>query len=179
MELRDWSLATYGSLLLLKLMDFGNKSFYNMDSTLNLYNDTFEALKTELEEDRVTIDSVINLKNILFDFDKWNIRKDAMMALDEWVVFLNQYPDEKVSLKAHTDVRESNQYNENLGNKRVKSTLEYLLKAGISKERLVEESYGEEKLFSDCGEDCEDEVQHQKNRRTEILVIRKLGMEIR
>jgi len=146
---------------------------YNMDSSLNMYDSTYSALTTKFEKERVTIDSVVTLKNVLFDFDKSNIREDAVAALDEWLVFLNQYPDQKISLGSHTDTRGSNKYNERLGKRRIKSTLKYLLKAGISKDRFVKGSYGEEQLFSDCGEDCEDEVAHQNNRRTEILVIRE------
>jgi outer membrane protein OmpA-like peptidoglycan-associated protein len=145
---------------------------YNMDSTLNIYDGTYEALIQQFINDRVVVDSVITLKNVLFDFDEHIIREDAEITLDHWVAFLNQYPNEKVSLGSHTDVRGSNKYNERLGKRRIKATLKYLLDAGISKDRFMESSYGEEKLFDDCDNDCEDEVRHQNNRRTEILVIR-------
>jgi outer membrane protein OmpA-like peptidoglycan-associated protein len=87
-------------------------------------------------------------------------------------VFLNQYPDTRISLGAHTDVRASNQYNERLAQQRVRNAREYLLNAGIPSGRLEAAAFGEEKPFTDCtNEDCE-EQEHQYNRRTEILIIR-------
>ena len=109
---------------------------YTMDSTF-MFNNTFEDLSVQFEEDWVEIDSVITLQNVLFDFDKHNIREDAAFALDEWVAFLNQYPNEKISLGSHTDVRGSNEYNERLAKRRIKSTLKYLIKAGISSDRFI------------------------------------------
>jgi tetratricopeptide (TPR) repeat protein len=68
---------------------------YNMDSTLNIYDGTYEALIQQFINDRVVVDSVITLKNVLFDFDEHIIREDAEITLDHWVAFLNQYPNDK------------------------------------------------------------------------------------
>lgn len=146
--------------------------FFNKGNELQVSQVSLQDLKTNFEKDHIKIDSIVNLKNVLYDFDKYNIREDASKALDEWVVFLNQYPDEKISLSSHTDVRGTNKYNERLAKRRVKAAVKYLIKAGISKDRFVEKSYGEEKLWETCEEEDCDENQHQNNRRTEILIER-------
>jgi len=143
---------------------------YAIEDTLSMYDGSYDSLLSTLKKDRIAIDSVVDLQNVLFDFDKYNIRKDAGEELDKWVTFLNRYPDEHISLSAHTDIRGSNRYNERLAKRRVKSTSKYLMKAGISQERFVERDFGEEKLWENCAEEDCSEAQHQNNRRTEILV---------
>lgn len=145
---------------------------YEMDSTLNFHSGKYEELVAKFEADRVAIDSVIDLRNVLYDFDKHDIRPEAAADLDKWVSFLNTYPDRTITLSAHTDIRGSNKYNERLAKRRVKAAKAYLIDKGIDKDRLVDSSAGEEKLFVDCGEACDD-VQHQYNRRTEVLVVQQ------
>jgi len=143
---------------------------YAIEDTLSIYAGTYDSLLSTLKEDRIAVDSVVDLQNVLFDFDKHDIRKDAGEELDKWVTFLNRYPDEHISLSAHTDIRGSNRYNERLAKRRVKSTAKYLMKAGISQERFVERDFGEEQLWENCAKENCSEAQHQNNRRTEILV---------
>ena len=51
------------------------------------------------------------MKNILYDYDKWDIRKDAARDLEALVVIMNKYPSMRIELSSHTDSRGSSSYN--------------------------------------------------------------------
>lgn len=116
------------------------------------------------------------IQNILFDLDKSYIRKDAEAKLAVLVEVMNKYPQMKVDVRSHTDCRQTMDYNMNLSNKRAQSTIKWLIKKGIAKERLTGRGYGESQLLNDCN--CEpkndspcSEEEHQKNRRSEFIII--------
>jgi outer membrane protein OmpA-like peptidoglycan-associated protein len=115
---------------------------------------------------------------IYFDLDKFNIRLDAVPELDKIVSIMNKYPDMVVELGSHTDCRDNKEYNQVLSNKRAKASADYI-KARITKpERIYGKGYGETKLVNGCAcegvviSDCSEE-DHQKNRRTEFIIVKK------
>lgn len=112
------------------------------------------------------------LKNIHYDFDKWNIRPDAAIILNNVVSVLKQNPTLRIELSSHTDSRGNDSYNMQLSQRRAESAVEYLVKSGIDRSRLVAKGYGESRLLNNCGNgiNCSEE-QHQENRRTEIKVL--------
>lgn len=112
------------------------------------------------------------VKNIHYDFDKSNIRKDAAIILDNLVSVLKQNPSLNIELSSHTDSRGNDQYNMALSQRRAESAVNYLVEKGISRSRLEAKGYGESRLLNDCGNgvDCSEE-QHQENRRTEVKVL--------
>lgn len=114
------------------------------------------------------------LKNLLYDFDKWNIRKDAEAPLDSLISILKQYPDLKVELGSHTDSRGSFTYNDRLSQRRAESAVNYIVKkGGISPERITAKVYGEHQLLNKCADGVRcSEYDHQQNRRTEIKIIK-------
>lgn len=121
----------------------------------------------ELEKDGSWV-----LKNILYDFDKSNIRADAALVLDNIVAIMKQNPSLRIELSSHTDSRGDGNYNLRLSQRRAEAAVAYLVNNGIAKARLVAKGYGESRLLNHCGNgiDCTEE-QHQENRRTEIKVL--------
>lgn len=117
-------------------------------------------------------DSSWELKNILYDFDKSDIRPDAAIILDNVVAILKQNPSLQIELSSHTDSRGNDAYNLKLSQRRADAAVAYLVANGIAKDRLVAIGYGETRLKNNCGNDvhCSEE-QHQENRRTEIKVL--------
>jgi outer membrane protein OmpA-like peptidoglycan-associated protein len=115
---------------------------------------------------------VIEVKTIYYDFDKFNIRPDAARELDKVVAIMNEYPSLKIELSSHTDTRADNLYNIRLAQRRSRSAYHYLVTRGIDPARLVVNSFGENKLVTDCPDyaDCSEE-EHQLNRRTEIIIL--------
>lgn len=112
------------------------------------------------------------LKNILYDFDKSNIRPDAAVILDNVVSIMKQNPSLKIELSSHTDSRGNDAYNKKLSQQRAEAAVNYLVANGIGRSRLIAKGYGETKLVNRCsnGIICSDE-EHQANRRTEIKVL--------
>ena len=112
-----------------------------------------------------------NIEIIYFDFDKSNIRYDAAVDLSKIVEVMKEYPKMKIAIKSHTDSRGSDAYNLALSDRRAKSTLEWMVKQGISRDRLTAKGYGETQLVNGCsnGIPCTEE-EHQANRRSEFII---------
>ncbi|WPR70456.1 OmpA family protein [Flavobacterium sp. NG2] len=111
------------------------------------------------------------IKMIYFDLDKSNIRHEAALDLEKILDVLKQYPNMKLDIRSHTDCRASFKYNEALSDRRAKSTIEWLVKNGVSSNRLTGKGYGEYQLVNHCadGVKCSEE-EHQENRRSEFII---------
>ena len=115
--------------------------------------------------------TVIELYNVYFDLDKYNIRPDAQTGLNDVYQLMIDYPEMKGEIGAHTDSRAPFKYNETLSDNRAKSARDYLIKRGISADRITWKGYGEYVLKNECADDVEcTEFQHQRNRRVEFKV---------
>lgn len=117
---------------------------------------------------------VLQLNNIYYDFDQSEIRPDAAYELDYLVALMNNHPSMEIELHAHTDSRGKNDYNQWLSQFRANAAKKFLLKKGIDRNRIHKaKGHGETRLFNHCadGEECT-EAEHQKNRRTEVKIIR-------
>jgi outer membrane protein OmpA-like peptidoglycan-associated protein len=114
---------------------------------------------------------VLELRNIFYDFDKYDIREEASKDLDRLAALMQQFPSMKIELSSHTDSRGTNEYNNTLSTNRAKSAKAYLVKKGIAEDRVVAIGYGEQRLRNKCtdGSNCS-EYEHQRNRRTEVLL---------
>ena len=115
--------------------------------------------------------SYIELENIYFDFNKWNIKEHAAKTLDVLVGLLNKYPDMEVQIGAHTDSRASENYNLILSNNRAASTLEYIVSNGIDRKRLSSKGYGKSTPLIKCGDHCS-ESEYATNRRCEFKILK-------
>ena len=109
--------------------------------------------------------AVAELKDVFFDFDKFDVRPADTKILDANASWLKSN-DNLVLIEGHCDERGTNEYNLALGERRAKSTMNYLVSQGIQASRITIISYGEERpLCTDKTEDC-----WAKNRRAHFLV---------
>lgn len=116
---------------------------------------------------------ILDVSIIYFDLDKWNIRPDAAEDLEKIIAVMNQYPNMTIDIRSHTDSRQTHKYNELLSDRRAKSTLEFMVKNGINRNRLTAKGYGETQLVNNCSNDVPcSEAEHQKNRRSEFIVLK-------
>ena len=124
-------------------------------------------------EEGTDLAKIFKISIIYFDLDKWNIRSDAAKDLQKIVEVMKEYPNMEVAIRSHTDSRQTHKYNELLSDRRAKSTLEYMVKNGIDRKLLTAKGFGETELVNNCsdGIDCSEE-EHQKNRRSEFIVIK-------
>lgn len=126
------------------------------------------SLDTMLVLDQLILDKSIILENIYYDLDKADIRADAAVELDKLVQILKDNPSIRIELSSHTDSRSSDDYNQNLSQRRAQSAVDYIVSQGIDKDRLVAKGYGESQLIIP---NATTEEEHQVNRRTEFKVI--------
>jgi peptidoglycan-associated lipoprotein len=137
-----------------------------------------EAAKKEFEKSLVAkttpgIEGVVleskMLKDIHFDFDRYNIRVDETGVLKENSALLKKYPGMRFQIEGHCDERGTGEYNLALGERRANSVKKYLVSLGIEPSRISTISYGEERPF-DPGHN---EEAWAKNRRAHFIVLKK------
>ena len=118
--------------------------------------------------------SIYALPDINWDYNKWEIREDAVPYLDKLVKLFRENNNLKFELLSHTDCRGSFEYNDDLSSKRAKAVTDYMVKKGVPRSIIVSKGYGERELLNDCtdGVSCEESL-HEENRRTEFIVTGK------
>jgi peptidoglycan-associated lipoprotein len=84
---------------------------------------------------------------VFFDFDKFNVRDDQKAALNDNITYLKANQRVRVTIEGHCDERGTVEYNLGLGERRAKSTKDYLVAAGIAADRINVISYGKERPF--------------------------------
>jgi len=110
--------------------------------------------------------AVAALKEVYFDFDKYDIRPEDAKTLDANAAWLKSNSDNLVLIEGHCDERGTNEYNLALGERRAKATMNYLVSQGVQTNRITIISYGEERPV--CTEKTE--ACWAKNRRAAFLV---------
>jgi peptidoglycan-associated lipoprotein len=106
------------------------------------------------------------LKDVYFDFDKFDLRADARETLKANWAWLKANPSAQVQLEGHCDERGTTEYNLALGSKRAQSVKDYLVTLGATADRLSTISYGEElPVCREQTEEC-----WQKNRRARFVI---------
>lgn len=104
------------------------------------------------------------LKAIYFDFDRYTLRPDAIASLKENAEKIKQVPRVIIQIEGHCDERGTQGYNLALGEKRALAAREFLMKLGVSGDRLITISYGEERP----ADPDHNEGAWAKNRRSEF-----------
>jgi peptidoglycan-associated lipoprotein len=142
------------------------------------------------------IDNPIELSNIFYDFDKWDLRPESMVTLDKLVETLNDNDSITIELMSHTDSRNTVEYNLTLSQKRAQAVVDYLVDKGIEIGRLTAKGYGKsspkvvdaeinrqypflkagtqlsEQYINTLANDEQKEIANQINRRTEFKVLK-------
>jgi len=109
------------------------------------------------------------LKDIHFDFDKYDIRRGDEEILRENAALIKKYPKVKIQIEGHCDERGTVEYNLALGERRANNAKKYLVSLGIASNRISTISYGKEKPL-DPGRN---EEAWAKNRRAHIVLLSK------
>ena len=154
---------------------------YQSDSLLLTYTDIQEGQELIFQLKPVSAyvnglpvkkGEVFILKNLLYEFDSYELNLTAKRELDSLVRHMKKFPGINIELSSHTDSRGVEMYNQYLSERRAGVAKEYLVKAGIRASRIAAVGYGESRLLNDCtdGRTCS-EARHAENRRTEVKVI--------
>jgi len=123
---------------------------------------TTAAARPEPKEFR----AVPELRDVFFDFDKYDIRPSDARVLDGNASWLKSNANHLILIEGHCDERGTNEYNLALGERRAKSAMNYLVSQGVQASRITIISYGEERpACNEKTEQC-----WAKNRRAHFLV---------
>lgn len=134
------------------------------------YTKNLELETTAPKIEKVDDNMAIVIENIYFDSAKWSLKEESHISLNKIVKVLNENPEMRLSINAHTDNKGRDSYNMKLSDKRAASAVNFLVKNGISKNRLQFKGFGETQPKIDCKLKCTaDEL--QANRRVEFIIL--------
>lgn len=101
---------------------------------------------------------------VYFDYDQSNLTAKSIQALKGVSDLMKRNQKITISIEGHADERGTREYNLALGQRRAESVASYLVSNGVSRNRLITKSYGEERPLSLGSND----TAWSKNRRVEI-----------
>jgi outer membrane protein OmpA-like peptidoglycan-associated protein/tetratricopeptide (TPR) repeat protein len=137
-----------------------------------------EVVHLELDKTPIQINKGVDIAKLLnisiyYDFDKSDIKKEALVELEKIVAFMRKFPKVHLYIKSHTDNIGKASYNLKLSERRARRIFEFLVSRGIMAYKLKTKGFGELELQINCNDkECTDE-ENQLNRRTEFVVIQK------
>ncbi len=86
---------------------------------------------------------------IYFDYDKAEIRPEYNSFLSRIVYVINSHSDLRVRVTGHTDADGSDQYNDGLSERRAQAIIDFFVKAGLKRDRIVIDFKGEKVPIGD------------------------------
>lgn len=109
---------------------------------------------------------VLTLDDVLFDTNRAELKPGAEASLNRLANFLAEYPDRIVRIEGHTDSRGTDQYNEQLSERRANAVRNALLDRGVAADRIQTRGLGESIPVASN----ETAAGRQQNRRVEIVI---------
>jgi peptidoglycan-associated lipoprotein len=125
-----------------------------------------DKAKKEAAAKKAAILKELQIPDIYFDFDQYNLKPLAQTTLKNGAPAYLKYKDYKLVVEGHCDERGTVEYNLALGQKRADEAAKYLVDLGIEKNRVKTISYGKE-MPVDKGHD---EAAWSKNRRAHFVI---------
>ena len=109
--------------------------------------------------------------DVLFDFDKADLRPEAGPALERVLAVLQSYPKAQVLIEGHTDGKGNDQYNQKLSERRGDAVRRWLAEHGAGAAMTVR-GWGNSRPIAPNTKPggADDPEGRQKNRRVEITV---------
>lgn len=126
-------------------------------------NDRLSELNAQVSDTEIRITL---LGSVLFAFDRFDLRPDAIATLEKVHGLLTSFKKNLIRIEGHTDSIGSNSYNQTLSRMRARSVGDWFEAQGVSKNRLTIEGFGE-----DFPVESNDTLEgRQRNRRVEIVI---------
>lgn len=127
----------------------------------------FQEVEKNIELKQLQVGNKIVLRNIFFDTDKATLRPESTYELERLIKLMTDVPTLKIELGGHTDSQGSDDYNQDLSERRAKAVVDYLTQKGVAADRLKWAGYGEKDPMATN----ETKEGRQLNRRTEFKVL--------
>ncbi len=115
----------------------------------------------------IKVGSKIQLANVFYEVDSWGLKKESVSELNHLVKLLNENKVIIIEIGGYTDSTGTDEYNNILSEKRAQSVVDYLIRMGITADRLKYKGYGNQ---SPVGDNITYEGR-KLNRRTEVKII--------
>ncbi|MBS1637601.1 MAG: PD40 domain-containing protein [Bacteroidetes bacterium] len=144
------------------------------------YSDNFSMKEKEADYDKpykldipmqpIDTGYPVELKNVFFDVNKWDLKPESKAELEKLVSFMKNNPSLKIELGGHTDNSGDKNFNKTLSANRAKAVCDYLIQNGsIDAKRVTYKGYADTrpKVPNDTPE------HKAMNRRTEFRIIGK------
>ena len=134
-----------------------------------------EALNAALKNlGAKTTDTEIRIElssDVLFDFDKADLRPEAVPSLEKVATVLGSYPNSSATVEGHTDNKGAEPYNQKLSERRADSVKNWLRSHGVANQ-MTTQGWGARKPVAPNSKPggADDPQGWQKNRRVEIVV---------
>lgn len=141
--------------------------FYSENISLEGEHGNTDPITKRIDLQPIGMNEVVVLKNIFFDFDKYDLKPESNAELIKLVGLLKNNPKLRIEIGGHTDNVGSKEHNRVLSENRAKAVYSYLVNAGIAASRLSYKGYGD---ASPIAPNTSDEGR-ALNRRTEFKVI--------
>ncbi|MBP8083690.1 MAG: OmpA family protein [Spirochaetes bacterium] len=109
------------------------------------------------------------VENVNFEFGKAHLRKESLNILDNLVNTMKKNPRLRIEVRGYTDDVGDEKFNQKLSEKRADAVTDYMIKNGISPERIKGAGFGEKNPIAD-NKTVEG---RNKNRRTEFFIADK------
>ncbi|MGH9778614.1 MAG: OmpA family protein [Candidatus Acidiferrales bacterium] len=132
-----------------------------------------EALGTVVEIRVTARGLIVNLPDILFDFNRATLRPEAREVLSKLSGILLVTGDTRLSVEGHADSIGTEEYNQDLSERRAQSVREFLVTNGLARELVNAQGFGEtQPIASNTKPDGNDDpAGRQRNRRVEIVIL--------
>lgn len=141
----------------------------NMDSAVRIKTEnTFIELGARRDGNRI----IVNLPgDVLFDFDKSDIRPDARPVLSKLSDALKAMSETPVAIIGHTDAKGSDSYNQHLSERRAASVRRWLSDSGVVASMSTQGKGERAPIAPNENNDGSDNPEgRQKNRRVEFII---------
>jgi len=129
-----------------------------------------ERLKEQLNQVLATTETarglIVNMSDVLFDFNKYTLKPDAREKLAKVSGILLSYPGLKLQVEGYTDNIGTDEYNQKLSEQRADTVSGYLVTQGVAQTNISAAGYGK----SDPVADNSTNNGRAQNRRVQLVV---------
>jgi outer membrane protein OmpA-like peptidoglycan-associated protein len=129
--------------------------------------DTLMKELSELKARQTERGIVLTIGEVLFAFAKADLSSKADRSVNKLAEFLQKYPNRNVLIEGHTDSIGSDEYNQDLSQRRAESVKEKLVEDGVGPDRITTVGYGEK--YPAVTNDTE--LNRSLNRRVEVIIL--------
>lgn len=140
------------------------KDYKEIEYPLDIY---LESQEIALADTKETDAIALTIKNIFFNFDKYNIRDEFLQNLNSLASYMVNHPELVIEIQGNCDYYGTDSYNMWLGRMRAQSILSYLAQKGVEKDNMSVISYGETKPIA---KSIKSDDSRKYNRRAMIVV---------